>query len=136
MIEAAAHLGDRQSGSSALALLEQRPGASGTEWGLGVVAAARALLAPDDRAEGHFEDAVERLDRAVLHGARARLSYGEWLRRANRRIDARKQLNVAHEAFTRMGAAAFAERTRRELVATGRRCSSAARATKPAPVAS
>jgi DNA-binding CsgD family transcriptional regulator len=47
------------------------------------------------------------------------LSYGEWLRRANRRIDARKQLNVAHEAFTRMGAAAFAERTRRELVATG-----------------
>ena len=121
LIEAAAHVGDRESGSSALALIEQRPGASGTDWGLGVVAAARALLAPDERAEGLFEEAVERLDRAraALHGARARLSYGEWLRRANRRIDARKQLNVAHEAFTRMGAAAFAERTRRELVATG-----------------
>lgn len=121
LVEAAAHVGDRESGASALALIEQRPGASGTDWGLGVVAAARALLAPDEHAEGHFEEAVERLDRASapLHGARARLSYGEWLRRANRRIDARKQLNVAHEAFTRMGAAAFAERTRRELVATG-----------------
>ena len=121
LVEAAAHVGDRESGSSALALIEQRPGVSGTDWGLGVVAAARALLAPDEHAEGLFEEAVERLDRAsaALHGARARLSYGEWLRRANRRIDARKQLNVAHEAFTRMGAAAFAERTRRELVATG-----------------
>jgi DNA-binding CsgD family transcriptional regulator len=121
LVEAAAHVGDRESGSSALALIEQRPGVSGTDWGLGVVAAARALLATDEHAEGHFEEAVERLDRASasLHGARARLSYGEWLRRANRRIDARKQLNVAHAAFTRMGAAAFAERTRRELVATG-----------------
>ena len=121
LVEAAAHLGDRNAGASALVLLEPRAGASGTDWGLGVVAVARALLAPDDLAEGLFEEAVERLDRAsaALHGARARLSYGEWLRRANRRIDARKQLNAAHEAFTRMGAAAFAERTRRELVATG-----------------
>jgi DNA-binding CsgD family transcriptional regulator len=121
LIEAAAHLGDRDAGASALVLLESRPGTSGTDWGLGVVAAARALLVPDDVAEALFEEAVERLDRdrAVLHGARARLSYGEWLRRANRRIDARKQLNVAHEAFTQMGAAAFAERARRELVATG-----------------
>jgi DNA-binding CsgD family transcriptional regulator len=121
LIEAAVHLGDRDTAASALPPLEARPGASGTDWGLGVVAASRALLAPDDRAEGLFDEAVERLERAhaALHGARARLAYGEWLRRANRRLDARKQLNAAHQIFTRMGAKGFAERTRRELVATG-----------------
>jgi DNA-binding CsgD family transcriptional regulator/tetratricopeptide (TPR) repeat protein len=121
LIEAAAHLGDREAADTALTLLDARPGTSGTDWGLGVVAAARALLATDDLAEACFDEAVERLDRAQagLHGARTRLSYGEWLRRANRRLDARKQLNTAHDMFTRMGARGFAERTRRELVATG-----------------
>jgi DNA-binding NarL/FixJ family response regulator len=51
--------------------------------------------------------------------ARARLSYGEWLRRQNRRVDARTQLRVAHDALSAMGAAGFAERARRELAATG-----------------
>jgi len=55
----------------------------------------------------------------VVHLARTRLVYGEWLRRVNRRIDARRNLTEAHELFTRMGAQAFAERARRELVATG-----------------
>jgi DNA-binding CsgD family transcriptional regulator len=121
MIEAAVHLGDRETAASALPLLEARPGVSGTHWGLGMVAASQALLASDDRAEELFDDAVGRLERAhaALHGARARLAYGEWLRRANRRLDARTQLHAAHEIFTTMGAKGFAERTRRELVATG-----------------
>jgi DNA-binding CsgD family transcriptional regulator len=51
--------------------------------------------------------------------ARAHLVYGEWLRRANRRIDARHQLRAACESFTAIGAEAFAERARRESVATG-----------------
>jgi DNA-binding NarL/FixJ family response regulator len=55
----------------------------------------------------------------VAHLARARLSYGEWLRRENRRVDARGQLRPAFEAFTSMGAYGFAERARRELQATG-----------------
>jgi DNA-binding CsgD family transcriptional regulator len=121
LIEAAAHIGDRDTAAWALGEFEKRAGSSGTDWGLGAVAGARAVLATDDRADRFFTEAIERLERADigLYLARTRLSYGEWLRRANRRIDARQQLNTAYEMFTRMGAQGFAERARRELAATG-----------------
>ena len=79
------------------------------------------MVVGDEQAETLYVDAIERLQRTrmVIHLARARLRYGEWLRRMNRRLDARRQLSDAHEMFTRMGAQAFAERARRELVATG-----------------
>jgi DNA-binding CsgD family transcriptional regulator/tetratricopeptide (TPR) repeat protein len=120
-IESAAHLGDREAATSALPRFEERASAGGTDWGLGAVASARALLASNKDAEGLFAEAIERLERAniVLHLARTRLSYGEWLRRVNRRLDARQQLNVAYEMFTKMGAKGFAERARREVLATG-----------------
>ncbi len=121
LIEAAVHIGDRESAEAALPRLEQRPGTSGTEWGLGVVAAARALLASDDDAERLFVEALELLEAARIgpHATRTRLAYGEWLRRMNRRTDARTQLGKAYAAFTEMGAQAFAERARRELAVTG-----------------
>jgi DNA-binding CsgD family transcriptional regulator/tetratricopeptide (TPR) repeat protein len=121
LIEAAVHAGDRETAVAALPKFEERAGASGTDWGLGAVAAAQALLADNDAAEGAFVEAIERLERAdiALHLSRARLSYGEWLRRANRRTDARKQLSAAHQLFTEMGAHGFAERARRELTVTG-----------------
>jgi DNA-binding CsgD family transcriptional regulator len=121
LVEAAARTGDKEAGQQAVSQLEERAGASGTDWGLGALAAARALLADDEAANGLFIEAIERLERSsiVVHLARTRLVYGEWLRRVNRRIDARKHLSEAHEMFTRMGAQAFAERARRELVATG-----------------
>lgn len=121
LVEAAAHLGDLDGARAALAQFEERAGASGTEWGLGAVAAAQALLADNADAEARFVEAIGRLEHAgtTLHLPRARLSYGEWLRRCNRRNDARHHLGIAHEAFTEMGAQGFAERARRELVATG-----------------
>jgi DNA-binding CsgD family transcriptional regulator len=121
LVEAAARSDDKESGEQALRQLEERAGASGTDWGLGALASARALLAGDELAGSLFTEAIERLDRTsiVVHRARTRLVYGEWLRRVNRRIDARRQLTEAHEMFARMGAEAFAERARRELVATG-----------------
>jgi DNA-binding CsgD family transcriptional regulator len=78
-------------------------------------------VADDAHADDLYAEAVERLGRTrvAVHRARTHLHYGEWLRRVNRRVDARRHLTEAHEAFTRMGAQAFAERARRELAATG-----------------
>jgi DNA-binding CsgD family transcriptional regulator len=119
LIEAAAR-SDGQPGEAAAALarLSERTRASGTEWALGVEARCRALVSDD---ESLYLESVERLarSRAAVELARSRLVYGEWLRRENRRVDAREQLRAAHEMFSRMGAAAFAERARRELAATG-----------------
>jgi ATP/maltotriose-dependent transcriptional regulator MalT len=121
LIEAAAHTGRKEAAAAAVGRFEERAGASRTDWGLAAVASAQALLADHELADSLFTEAIERFERTriVVHLARTRLSYGEWLRRVNRRPDARQQLNIAHEMFTRMGAHAFAERARRELIATG-----------------
>jgi DNA-binding CsgD family transcriptional regulator len=121
MVEAAVHTGQREVAEHAARRLEQRLLPSGTDFGLGFVASARALVADDDHAERLHIEAITRLERTrfVVHLVRARLRYGEWLRRVHRSHDARQHLSSAYEAFTRMGAQAFAERARRELVATG-----------------
>ena len=101
--------------------LIERTQASGTDWALGIEAGSRALLSDARDADPLYREAVERLarTRGVVHLARARLLYGEWLRRENRRVDAREQLRAAHELFSDIGAEGFAERTRHELLATG-----------------
>lgn len=121
LVEAAARSGKKDRAGGALQRLAERAGASGTDWGLGALASAQALLADDEAADAQFTEAIERLARTtvVVHRARAHLVYGEWLRRVLRRLDARKHLTEAHAMFTRMGAQAFAERARRELVANG-----------------
>jgi DNA-binding CsgD family transcriptional regulator len=121
LIEAGVRCGASDASSGALDRLSARTRASGTEWALGIEASSRALLSDTRDAEPLYREAVERLDRSrgVIHATRARLLYGEWLRRENRRVDAREQLRVAYESFSRIGAKAFAERARGELLATG-----------------
>ena len=94
-----------------------------TEWVLGIEARARALLCDGDAAESCYRESIERLGRTRVraHLARAHLLYGEWLRRENRRAEARIQLHAAHNLLSAMGAEAFAERARREMQATGER---------------
>jgi DNA-binding CsgD family transcriptional regulator len=97
--------------------------ACGTDWILGVEARARALVADRDSAEGLHRTAIEHLSRTRLRTeiARARLLYGEWLRREGRRVDAREQLRIAHAVLADIGMEAFAERARGELQPTGER---------------
>jgi DNA-binding CsgD family transcriptional regulator len=121
MIEAATRAGAPGDAAAALDRLSERTRASGTEWALGIEAGSRALLSDGRAAEPLYQEAIERLarTRGAVHLARAQLRYGEWLRRENRRVDARVQLRAAHAAFTRIGAEGFAERARGELLATG-----------------
>jgi ATP/maltotriose-dependent transcriptional regulator MalT len=105
---------------AALHRMSERARATPTDWAMGIEARLRALLGDDD-ADASFRESIERLDRAGLRleVARGHLLYGEWLRRAGKRIKAREQLRSAHETLVAMGAAAFAERARRELVLLG-----------------
>jgi DNA-binding CsgD family transcriptional regulator len=121
LIEAGARSDQGQLASAALDSLSERTDASGTDWAKGIEARARALLADDQRAEDLYLEAIDRLGRSRMAAdlARARLSYGEWLRRARRRVDAREQLRGAYDTFALMGAEGFLERARRELLATG-----------------
>ena len=121
LIEAAARTGDTGLAGDALTRLAEFTLAAGTDFGLGVEARSRALLSAGETAENLYREAIERLGRTRLRPelARAHLLYGEWLRRENRRTEAREQLRTAHDMLAAMGAEAFAERARRELLATG-----------------
>jgi DNA-binding CsgD family transcriptional regulator len=123
LVEAAAHSGRLNQARDTADRLLERTAASGTAWALGTGARSRALVESGEEAGKLHLEAIEWLGRTrmVAHLARARLSYGEWLRREKRRADAREVLRQAHEAFTSMGAGGFADRARRELLATGER---------------
>ena len=121
LVEAASRSGRRNVACDAVDRLSERLTASGTGWAEGTEARSRALVEDGERAEDLHRQAIESLGqcRMAAHLARARLTYGEWLRREGRRVDAREQLHAAHDMFASMGAEGFAERARRELLATG-----------------
>ncbi|MET7992644.1 AAA family ATPase [Amycolatopsis sp. NPDC005232] len=123
LVEGAVRSGDLTAAAAAADRLSERACLSGTEWALGVDARSRALLRDGQAAEDLYTEAIDRLGRSRItpHLARARLLYGEWLRRRGRRVDARGPLRAAHEAFLAMRAEAFAARAMRELLATGER---------------
>jgi DNA-binding CsgD family transcriptional regulator len=101
--------------------LEERARAANTDWALGVLARSRALTSEGEAADSFYREAIERLARTRVRVelARAHLVYGEWLRREQRRVNAREQLRLAHDMLSAIGAEAFAGRARRELAATG-----------------
>jgi DNA-binding CsgD family transcriptional regulator len=121
LVEAAVRTGQRDLAAEALRRLTTMTVIDGADWGKGLEARARALVTHGHEAEHCYTEAVTRLTRTRLRPdlARAHLLYGEWLRRENRRLDARHQLRTAYGLFTTMGADAFAERARTELLATG-----------------
>jgi DNA-binding CsgD family transcriptional regulator len=121
LIEAAARTGKTRAADAALERLVEAASIGDGDWGLGVLARSRALLSEGEDAERAYREAIERLSRTRLRPdlARAHLVYGQWLRRENRRVDARARLRVAHDLFIAIGMEAFAERARTELQATG-----------------
>ena len=121
LIESAALTGRTDVAIDVLKRLAGKARATGTGWALGIEARSRALLSQGDHAEAGFRRALEHLSQTRVRAelARTHLLYGRWLRGENRRSDAREQLRAAHELCTTIGMEAFAERARRELLATG-----------------
>ena len=121
LIEAAARAGKPARAAGTMGRLSRAANAAGTDWALGIRARSLALLSDGEAADDLYQAAIGHLGRSLAHVdlARAHLLYGEWLRRENRRIDAREQLHRAHGMLRAIGADGFAERARRELLATG-----------------
>ena len=121
LIEAASRTGALDVAREAVERLAETTRPASTDFGLGVEARSRALVSEGEEAEELYREAIHRLGRTQMRVdlGRAHLLYGEWLRREGRRRDAREQLRTAHRMFTEMGTEGFAERARRELLATG-----------------
>ncbi|MBV8291445.1 MAG: LuxR family transcriptional regulator, partial [Mycobacterium sp.] len=121
LVEAAVRSDAMETAASTMSRLTEMATACGTNWALGVEARSRALVAEGAEAERLYRGSIELLARTRMRTelARAHLLYGEWLRRERRRADARARLRTAHDMFDAMGMEAFAERARRELLATG-----------------
>ncbi len=127
LVEAAVRSGRAERAADAAARLVETTSTSGTDWGLGIGARSRALLSAGEEAEGLYREAIERLGRTRMRAelARTHLVYGEWLRRENRRVDAREQLRLAYEMMSSMGIEAFAERAGASYWPRGRPCTNA-----------
>jgi DNA-binding CsgD family transcriptional regulator len=121
LVEAAVHAGDAELARDALERLAETTQPSDTYLARGIEARSRALVSDGTAADGLYREAIDHLSRTRLRPelGRAHLLYGEWLRRENRRVEAREQLRTAHDELTSIGMEAFGERARAELRATG-----------------
>ena len=120
LIEAGVRCGTADIAREALGALADVARATDTDFFHGVTARSRALIGTKDVELG-YREALELLTRASnrIEVARTHLLYGEWLRRQRRRREAREQLGIACDMLTSMGMIRFADRARRELLATG-----------------
>ncbi|MFD8565520.1 AAA family ATPase [Streptomyces sp. NPDC059639] len=131
-VEAATRCGELDQARASLARLMELTRATDSGWARGAGARSQALLSDGDEADRLYRTAIKEFGRGrvTVEVARTHLLYGEWLRRGQRRSLAREQLRTAHDMFDGMRAQAFAERARRELLATGEHVK--ARENKPA----
>src|SRR5260370_21096367 len=131
LIEAACRSDRRDEALAALGILSERALAAGTPWALGARSRCVALTETGDRAEAAYQEAISHLEhsRAVVELALAHLQYGQWLRRAKRRRDARRELRAAYDSYDGMGAVEFAHLAATELRATGERATARTPAT-------
>jgi DNA-binding CsgD family transcriptional regulator len=123
LVEAAVRSDQRELAHDALQRLTQTTRPCGTAWARGAEARSCALVSDGEQAESLYREAIGHLGRTRVRAelARARLVYGEWLRREGRRVEACAELRMANEMFTSMGMEAFAGRAERELRASGER---------------
>jgi len=121
LVEALLRLGEPTAAETVATAYQRAAETKGQPWALARAARARGLMTGDDSAERCFETALQFHEAALdrFETARTRLAYGEWLRRAARRVDARSQLRAALDDFEELGAARWAERAAVELAATG-----------------
>ena len=123
MVEAATRSGDHAAAQRALDRLSGRAKAVDNSYVSGMLSRSAALVSKESTAEERYLSAIADLGSAGVATdlVWAHLLYGEWLRRQQRRSDARIELRIAYEAFLHMGARLWADRARRELIATGER---------------
>jgi hypothetical protein len=123
LIEAAVRCGELDVARAGADRLSAWADACATDWAHGLALRSKALLS-DREADELYQAAIEHLGRTLVvpQLGRTHLLYGEWLRRARRRRDAREQLRTAFDLLSAIGADGFAERARAELVATGELC--------------
>lgn len=121
LIEAASRCGADDIAADAHGRLCAMTRVVGSDWALGIEARSHALAAEGANPESDYQEAITRLGRTRLRCelARAHLLYGEWPGRHHRPVDASEQLRTAHNMLTQMGVVAFADRARRELLASG-----------------
>jgi DNA-binding CsgD family transcriptional regulator len=120
-VEATVHAGRRNRALEWLRLLQAVATHTGAPWAQARAAHGHGLLSEGHVAQARFEEALDhhRRARRPFEQARTELAYGELLRRARRRVDARAHLEAALDAFEGLSAAPWAERTRLELRASG-----------------
>ncbi len=123
LVEAYAKLGRVDDAVAVLGWFESQAEAMERRWALAAAARCRGLLVDVDELDATFALALERYDDvpSPFERARTQLAYGERLRRANRRRDARPHLRAALDAFDEIDAVPWSERAHAELRATGER---------------
>ncbi|WP_203582084.1 helix-turn-helix transcriptional regulator [Microbacterium hibisci] len=119
--DALTRIGRREEAMAAATAYRARAIAKGQPWARARADRAMGIVGPDEGGDEWFSSALEWHDRTLdrFERARTRLAYGERLRRAGRRIDARAQLRAALDDFTELGAALWRDRAAAELTATG-----------------